>query len=238
MAEENTSTTTALGGALQQSDAKGDESAKGNEGTGKDDATGKAGGGKESSGTQEGASGGTENGSEGKEGDAPGSSAKLPEKYSFAAPEGVTLDPEVTDGLEAFARTHKLSQESAQSIADLGVKLVQKIQTAQQEQHAAIVKGWRDAQTKDPEIGGDRYQENMALAIEGAKNVFTKDELTYLDQSGLGDHPGLVRAMYRLGKFLRQDTPPRKESAMGGGESEQQTLEDIADKMYGKSTKK
>lgn len=231
----------ATGGAgTGEGDGTASDPASSTTGAGQKTETGdeKSGAGKESSGTKEGAegAGGEGSGGAGKDKSEP----VVPEKYSFSAPEGVALDPEVTADLEGFARSHKLTQESAQAIADLGVKLVQKIQSQQQESQAALQASWKEAQLKDPEFGGDGYKENMALVIEGARAVFTKDELQFLDKSGLGDHPGLVRAMYRLGKFIAQDGPPKKgiNANTGEGNEPVKTLEDLAAKLYGKAPKK
>jgi hypothetical protein len=137
-----------------------------------------------------------------------------PEKYEFVAPEGVALDTEILTELEGFARTHKLSQESAQAIADLGVKAQQKWIAAVSEAQKQQAASWVDALAKDPELGGTTSEEKKAIAVLGANALLTDADKKFFDESGLGNHPAFVRMAYRHGLLLQQDTPPGK----GGGE--------------------
>jgi hypothetical protein len=141
--------------------------------------------------------------------------AVVPEKYEFVAPEGVALDTEVLTELEAFARSHKLSQADAQAIADLGVKAQSKWIAALGEAQKQQAAQWVDALVKDPELGGTDHEEKKAIAALGAKALLTDADRKFADDSGLGNHPLFVRMAYRHGLLLQQDTPPGK----GGGEN-------------------
>lgn len=128
-----------------------------------------------------------------------------PEKYEFKAPEGTTLDNELLGEFEGMARELKLSQEDAQKVADLGVKLTQKFQTQQAEAMQAAKAEWTAAATTDKEYGGDKLAENLAVA-EKALDAFGTPELkSLLKESGFSHHPELVRFMYRAGKAISED---------------------------------
>ena len=59
---------------------------------------------------------------------------------------------------------------------------------------------WRNAAIADPEFGGKDLSANMPIAV-GARDKFGTPELkTLLDESGLGEHPEVIRFFYRVGK--------------------------------------
>ena len=122
------------------------------------------------------------------------------EYTDFTVPEGVELDTEVLDELKALGVDKKLSQEEAQSLVDLGVKLQQKNAQAFADAVVSARAEWRNAAIADPEFGGKDLSANMPIAV-GARDKFGTPELkTLLDESGLGDHPEVIRFFYRVGK--------------------------------------
>lgn len=128
-----------------------------------------------------------------------------PEKYEFKAPEGVELDTELLGEFEGIARELNLTQEDAQKVADIGAKLAQKFQTKQAEVVQEARTEWAKQTTADKEIGGDKLAENIAVA-EKALATFGSPELrALLKESGLGNHPEVVRAFVRVGKAISED---------------------------------
>lgn len=129
----------------------------------------------------------------------------VPEKYEFKAPEGMALDPELTGELEGVARGLELSQEQAQQVADLGVKLAQKFQAKQLEIVQQARTDWANQTRADAEIGGANVAQNVATA-EKALTAFGTPELrALLKESGIGNHPEVIRAFYRVGKAISED---------------------------------
>ena len=126
-----------------------------------------------------------------------------PEKYEFQAPEGTeAFDPQVLDAFSAVAKDLNLPQDQAQQILD---KMTPVIQARQVEQLQAAHDQWIQDAKADQEFGGEKLQENMAIAKK-ALDTFGSPELrTLLNQSGLGNHPELIRAFYRAGKAISED---------------------------------
>lgn len=119
----------------------------------------------------------------------------------FKLPEGLATDEEMLGEFKALAKELKLPQADAQRLADLGAKM----QTKQMEQHAATVAGWITATQTDKEFGGDALPENLAVARK-AIDAFGSPELrTLLNDSGLGNHPEVVRTFLRVGKAISED---------------------------------
>jgi len=126
-------------------------------------------------------------------------------KYEFKAPDGVTFDAEVLTGLETFSKNKKLSQGEAQELADLGVKLIAKQTAAFEAAFAKVHTDWIEATKSDKEFGGEKLDENLAIAklgMQGESPEFVK----MLNETGLGNHPEMVRHFLRIGKTRKQDT--------------------------------
>lgn len=129
-----------------------------------------------------------------------------PEEYAeFVAPEGVTFNPEVMTKFKALAKEKGLSQEDAQQLADLGAEAAQAQRNAFVDHVTKAQAQWAEAARTDKEFGGDNLDENMAVA-KRALDTFGSPELsTLLKESGLGNHPEIIRAFYRAGKAISED---------------------------------
>lgn len=128
-----------------------------------------------------------------------------PEKYELKAPDGVTLDTEVLGEFEGLARELNLSQEKAQKVTDLGAKLAQKWGAQQAEAIQTVAAEWAAASTSDKEFGGDKLDENLAVGKKALEAFGTPELKTLLNESRLGNHPEVIRFMYRAGKAISED---------------------------------
>lgn len=125
----------------------------------------------------------------------------VPESYDLKMPEGVSLDEAAAKEFTDIAKEAGLSAEQAQKFADVGAKMAQR----QAEQHAMLVASWADSAQADKEFGGDKFSENLAVA-KTALDKFASPELkAFLDTTGFGNHPELIRAFYRAGKAISED---------------------------------
>jgi hypothetical protein len=126
-----------------------------------------------------------------------------PEKYEFTAPEGKEYDSNLLTAFEAAAKDSNLTQETAQKLLD---KMAPAIAERQTEQVAAIRKDWFEASKSDKEFGGEKLEQNLGIAKK-ALDTFGSPELNQLLVStGLGNHPEVIRMMYRAGKAIGEDT--------------------------------
>lgn len=125
-----------------------------------------------------------------------------PEKYEFKAPEGVTFDPAVIGAFSEVAKELNLPQDQAQKVLD---KMAPVIAARQVEQLQAARIEWAEAAKVDKEFGGEKLAENLAVAKK-ALNAFGTPELRMLlEESGLGNHPEVIRVFYRAGKVISED---------------------------------
>lgn len=137
--------------------------------------------------------------------DAEAKANAVPEKYEFQVPEGVKVDEAVTAEFSALAKELGLSQEKAQKVYDIGVKSAQSNAQAQAAQVAETQATWLEAAKADKEFGGENLKANMAIAAK-AMAFATPEMKTILNESKLGNHPEIVRWMYRVGKAMSEDS--------------------------------
>jgi hypothetical protein len=129
--------------------------------------------------------------------------AGAPEKYEpFTAPEGATLDPAVMTEFEVAARELNLPQDAAQKLVDKMAPVMAKQQAAQLEQ---LRTDWAAASTSDKEFGGEKLAENLGYARKAMDTFGTPELKTMLNDTGLGNHPDVVRFMVRAGKAISED---------------------------------
>ena len=125
-----------------------------------------------------------------------------PEKYEWAAPEGVTLDESILGSLSEVAKELNLPQAAAQKLVD---KIAPVMAQRQAEQFEALRTEWRQASSSDQEFGGAKLTENMPLAKKAHDAFGTPEFRQLLEQTGMGNHPELIRTFYRAGKAISED---------------------------------
>lgn len=126
---------------------------------------------------------------------------QVPESYEFAMPEGVELDTQAADEFTAIAKELKLDQTTAQKVADVGAKMAQRWA----EKQAETVKGWVEQVKADKEIGGDKLDENLAVARTAMDKFGTPELKDVLNATGLGNHPEVIKAFLKVGKAISED---------------------------------
>lgn len=142
--------------------------------------------------------------------DKPGESGKdVPEEYEkFSLPEGFEYDEGKAKEFGALAKELGLSQEKAQRLVTMYVGNLQQELSAQMEAVAARNKGWQEAARNDKEFGGVDFERNLAVANEGLRRLGTPELISYLEESGLGNHPEVIRLCWRAGRLAGEDHQP------------------------------
>ena len=150
-----------------------------------------------------------------------------PETYEFKAPEGRAFDPEVIAEYSKVAKELNLSQEAAQRVLDsVGPKLAER-QAAQIE---AVRNGWADSSKADKEFGGEKLSENLGVAKRALDQFGTSELRALLNESGLGNHPEVIRFMYRAGKAISEDKVIT--GAAATAKPGPKSFADLADALY------
>ena len=129
-----------------------------------------------------------------------------PEKYEFKPAEGQELDTAALEQFEPIARELNLSNEQAQKMVDLyGTKILPMVQQQQAEAWQKTTEQWAADVKADKEIGGDKLTANLSAA-QRALDLFGSPALKeYLEGTGLGNHPELVKTFIKIGKAMSED---------------------------------
>ena len=132
-----------------------------------------------------------------------------PEKYEFKAPDGKQYDAAVLEPFSEAAKAANLTQDAAQKILET---MAPKLAEHQQAQVEAVQSGWLEASKTDKEFGGDRLQENLAVAKRALDTFAPKNAdgtvsgfRQLLDDTGLGNHPEVIRMLVKIGKAISED---------------------------------
>ena len=144
-----------------------------------------------------------------------------PETYeAFAAPEGVELPTTVLDVFQGAARKLNLNQKQAQEfLNDLAPVVAKQNSKIISETHQKAVTQWLKETKADTEFGGDNLDANLAIARRAMDpKIATPALRKLLDDSGLGNHPEVIRWMYRVGKNLAPDQKHISGATQTGGE--------------------
>lgn len=131
---------------------------------------------------------------------------QAPEQYAdFAFEEGKALDTELADDIKATAKELGLTQSQAQKLADLALKRTESAQSKQAEMLAQARDEWAGQAKADKEFGGDAIEANLATARKALDTFGTPELKALLNESGLGNHPEVIRFFYRSGKAISED---------------------------------
>ena len=141
--------------------------------------------------------------SETSESDAP---EGAPEKYEFnnkVADAPDELDPEVLTAFGDVAKELNLPQEAAQKVLDKVAPVIQARQAKAIEQTKVE---WATQSKSDSEFGGENLTDNLDVA-KASLDTFGTDALkSLLVETGFGNHPEIIRFMYRAGKAISEDS--------------------------------
>lgn len=137
-------------------------------------------------------------------------------KYELKMPEGVEVDTALMTELGPEFAALGLSNRDAQRLADKFIAAQTARMTAQAERWNETTQGWVDTAKKDPEIGGAKW-DATAAAASGVVERFGTDGLReYLNASGAGNHPELIRLLAKVGAAIGEDDPIVPENPGGG----------------------
>lgn len=156
----------------------------------------------------------------GKKADAEPAKVELPDiigapegDYAVKAPEGSNFDQDAFAAVAPVLKEMNISDKGAQQLVDAyATKVLPLIEKRYEEQAqlqtAELRKTWLNDAKADPEIGGAKWDESVAIAGKVFDAVGIKTEEPFrqlLEESGLGNHPDVVRFMRRVGQMIGED---------------------------------
>jgi len=143
----------------------------------------------------------------------------VPEKYDLVvtikdeagADVPVEIDSVLLGKADPVLREVGLSNAQANKLAPLVFDIQQRALDLQTAEFDGVKADWAKAAQADPELGGRNWKETEALAARaldtfGAPKGSPVRQL--LDDSGLGNHPEIIRLFREIGKRLTEDGNP------------------------------
>lgn len=131
--------------------------------------------------------------------------AGAPEKYEFALPDGMSLDPASLVKFETLARERGMTQEHAQGLVDLYTSVQREQVAKHQEQWSKQVNDWAAEVSSDKEIGGANLDANIALAKGALSKLAPPEFRALLESTGLGNNPAMIKFCVAAGKLVAED---------------------------------
>lgn len=137
--------------------------------------------------------------------EATGQPATPVEYTDFAVPEGLEMDAEVLTNFKGIAKELGIPQEAAQKLIDLQASLETKRSAAAEQAQAEQAQQWAAQIKADKELGGENYSKTVETAIKAVEKYGSPELRSLLNETGIGNHPELVKFCHRIGKALSED---------------------------------
>ena len=129
-----------------------------------------------------------------------------PETYEdFNLPEGFESDKELMDEFKVLAKEENWSQEKAQKLVDLQNKAMTHAGETLKQRWNNTQKEWRESTENDKAFGGDKLDESLVFAKSAIKKFGNDAFSEILESTGMGNHPEVVRFLYKIGKSISED---------------------------------
>ena len=154
-----------------------------------------------------------------------------PDTYAdFTLPEGIKIADDAMAEITPLFKELGLTQEQAQKLVDFQSKQVQASSESQIDAYNQLMDSWVTECKNDSEIGGDKFDENIAIAQSAVQKFGTPGLKELLESHGVGNHPEMVRFMVKVGKLTSEDVP----GASGGNITPEQNRVNL---LYPKDSK-
>ena len=151
---------------------------------------------------------------------------EVPEKYDLKLPDNSLLQAESIEAISQYAKEKGLSNAQAQELLERENSAVTSFAKTQQDLFVEQVESWKSAASKDPEIGGDKFNENVELAKRALETYGSPEFSKQLNETGFGNHPELIRMFAKVGRSIHDDN-------LLGGDASKNNKKSFADRFYG-----
>lgn len=153
-------------------------------------------------------------------------SQTAPDTYAdFSLPEEMSLDESLMNEALPLFKELGLSQDQAQKLVDFQAKQVQASSQSQVDAFNQLMDEWREQSQNDSEFGGDKFEENVAVARAAIDKFGSPGLKQLLEEHGVGNHPEVIRFMVKVGKLTAEDVP-------GQGNHPVSKEQNVVDQLY------
>lgn len=136
--------------------------------------------------------------------------SEVPDKYEVEFPEGFEqLDEAALEHFTPVLKDLELSNDKAQKL----VNAYAEMKAREAETYNDMVSGWVETAKTDKEIGGDKYEANIATAKRAIAQFGGDGLAEALNLTGAGNHPEIIKAFVKVGKALGEDVAQAQQPA-------------------------
>jgi hypothetical protein len=128
-----------------------------------------------------------------------------PIEYKFTTPEGLEMNQVALDSFIPIMQKLGISQEDAQALVDVQSNISLEAKKAHETAVETARESWVKEITADPELGGEKLKETLHIANQGLQKVGVEEFTKLLTDTGLGDHPAVIRAFHKIGLMNADD---------------------------------
>ena len=174
--------------------------------------------------------------------------------FDLEVPEGFSMDDSATKEFAAFAQELGVDQEKAQKMLNRHVESLNDTLGTSDKARKEVHESWASESMNDKEFGGTNLAENIVGArkvmnsfsspatdgdgkpVMHQEGVMKGHQMTkvevLLNQTGMGNHPEMIRIFHRISKAISEDT------FVQGDMKPTEKKKTHADIMYGESHNK
>lgn len=125
-------------------------------------------------------------------------------------PDDLSVSPQAQTAFLETVRTLRLSAQQAQTLVDLEARLTRENAQEQTRRQQEQVRRWGE---EVQQVYGPQWEEAISLAVRAADRFGGPALRALLEDTGLGNHPVIVRTFNEIGKRISEDF------SAGGSES-------------------
>jgi len=133
-----------------------------------------------------------------------GEPGAVPDKYELSLPKDSLLAEDALERIATVSRERGLSQEAASRLLQDESEAVKRFHESRQAAYIKERDGWAD-QVKAAYKDDVKFKEDVATVERFAKKWFDKELISFLNESGLGNHPKLFPSILKLARASAPD---------------------------------
>ena len=137
--------------------------------------------------------------------DANGKKDEPGEYKEFTIPDGMELDKGAMEAFTPIAKELGLTQDQAQKLVDVYSNANADAVATMGSQIDALHQTWIQEVKDDPDLGGAKFDETVATARTFINGYGDQKLTDVLNETGLGNHPAVVKLFYKLGRSMSED---------------------------------
>lgn len=130
----------------------------------------------------------------------------VPEKYELTMPEGIELDSNLLDKATPIFQELGLTNDQANKLGTMFAEHQVKMQEQYVSDWAKTQEGWISDLKSDKDFGGSQFDSNVSVAKQAIERFADDETKQFLNETGMGNHPALIKMMNRIGKAISEDT--------------------------------